>query len=158
LARWARWSSAPTASRSPLEVEERGAGIGGVQQRLGLLPQPVVPPDEDRLQQRRLAGEVAEDRRDAHARQAGHLLGRRGLPARTEDLLGDVEDACAVGPGAETGEPFALPGIFVLRVRDGEIVESRDYFDHLTSARVRGRLDDLVAALDQLRGQDNPSS
>jgi ketosteroid isomerase-like protein len=51
------------------------------------------------------------------------------------------------GTVAETGEPFALPGIFVLRVRDGEIVSSRDYFDHLTSARVRGRLDTLVAEL-----------
>ena len=46
-----------------------------------------------------------------------------------------------------TAEEFALPGIFVLRVRDGEIVSSRDYFDHLTAARVRGRLDGLVAAV-----------
>ncbi|HTJ38117.1 MAG TPA: nuclear transport factor 2 family protein [Dactylosporangium sp.] len=46
-----------------------------------------------------------------------------------------------------TGEPFVLPGIFVLRVRDGKIVESRDYFDHLTSAKVRGRLDEVVAAV-----------
>lgn len=43
------------------------------------------------------------------------------------------------GTVVETGEPFALPGIFVLRVRDGRIVSSRDYFDHLTAARVRGR-------------------
>jgi ketosteroid isomerase-like protein len=47
----------------------------------------------------------------------------------------------------DTGEPFTLPGIFVLRVRDGEIVESRDYLDHLTSARIRGRLDEVVAAV-----------
>ena len=53
------------------------------------------------------------------------------------------------GTVAGTGEPFALPGIFVLRVRDGEIVSSRDYFDHLTAARVRGRLDGLVAAVTQ---------
>jgi ketosteroid isomerase-like protein len=46
-----------------------------------------------------------------------------------------------------TGEPFVLPGIFVLRVRDGEIVSSRDYFDHLTAARVRGQLDELVTAV-----------
>jgi ketosteroid isomerase-like protein len=52
------------------------------------------------------------------------------------------------GTVADTGEPFALPGIFVLRVRDGQIVSSRDYFDHLTAARVRGHLDALVAALD----------
>jgi ketosteroid isomerase-like protein len=53
------------------------------------------------------------------------------------------------GTVADTGEPFALPGIFVLRVRDGEIVSSRDYFDHLTAARVRGHLDELVAAVTQ---------
>ncbi|MCX4974635.1 nuclear transport factor 2 family protein [Streptomyces sp. NBC_00620] len=51
------------------------------------------------------------------------------------------------GTVAETGEPFALPGIFVLRVRDGEIISSRDYFDHVTAARVRGSLDELVAAV-----------
>lgn len=46
-----------------------------------------------------------------------------------------------------TGEPFALPGIFVIRVRDGQIVSSRDYADHLGVARVLGRLDQLVTAL-----------
>lgn len=51
------------------------------------------------------------------------------------------------GTVADTGEPFALPGIFVLRVRNGEIVSSRDYFDHLTAARIRGQLDGLVAAV-----------
>jgi uncharacterized protein len=51
------------------------------------------------------------------------------------------------GTDPGSGEPFALPGIFVLRVRNGEIVSSRDYFDHLTSARVRGQLDELIAAV-----------
>jgi ketosteroid isomerase-like protein len=51
------------------------------------------------------------------------------------------------GTAPDTGEPFALPGIFVLRVRNGEIVSSRDYFDHLTAARVRGRLDEIVATV-----------
>ncbi len=50
------------------------------------------------------------------------------------------------GTVADTGEPFALPGIFVLRVRNGEIVSSRDYLDHLTAARIRGHLDGLIAA------------
>ena len=50
------------------------------------------------------------------------------------------------GTVAGTGEAFALPGIFVLRVRNGQIVSSRDYFDHLTAARVRGQLDALIAA------------
>lgn len=51
------------------------------------------------------------------------------------------------GTVAETGEEFALPGIFVMRVRDGRIVSSRDYFDHLGAARVRGGLDALLEAL-----------
>ncbi|GAA3934980.1 nuclear transport factor 2 family protein [Actinoplanes auranticolor] len=57
---------------------------------------------------------------------------------------------------ADTGEPFTQPGIFVLRVRDGEIVSSRDYFDHLTTARVRGRLDDLVAAVEAAAADRTP--
>ncbi|HEX3489237.1 MAG TPA: nuclear transport factor 2 family protein [Streptosporangiaceae bacterium] len=51
------------------------------------------------------------------------------------------------GTSDDTGEQYALPGIFVLRVRDGEIVSSRDYFDHLASARARGQLDQLIAAV-----------
>jgi ketosteroid isomerase-like protein len=51
------------------------------------------------------------------------------------------------GTVVDTGEPFVQPAIFVLRVRDGEIVSSRDYFDHVTAARIRGRLDELVAAV-----------
>jgi hypothetical protein len=35
----------------------------------------------------------------------------------------------------------------VLRVRNGEIVSSRDYFDHVTAAGIRGQLDALVAAI-----------
>ena len=46
-----------------------------------------------------------------------------------------------------TGEPTVLPAIFVLRVRDGEIGSSRDYHDHITSARARGQLDELFAAI-----------
>lgn len=49
------------------------------------------------------------------------------------------------GTGDAEGE--AVPGIFVLRVRDGQIVSSRDYFDHLSAARAQGRLDQLLAAL-----------
>jgi ketosteroid isomerase-like protein len=45
----------------------------------------------------------------------------------------------------DSGERFRAPGIFVLRVRDGEIVESRDYFDHLTNARHLGRAAELLA-------------
>ena len=47
----------------------------------------------------------------------------------------------------DTGEPFNYPCIFVVRVRDGQIVASRDYVDHLGSARALGQLDQLVAAV-----------
>ena len=47
----------------------------------------------------------------------------------------------------ENGEPFRIPCIFVIRVRDGKIVASRDYIDHISSARRRGLLDELVDAI-----------
>ncbi|MEU4689812.1 nuclear transport factor 2 family protein [Actinoplanes sp. NPDC023714] len=47
----------------------------------------------------------------------------------------------------ETGEAFTMPCVFVMRIRDGLIVESRDYIDHIAGARARGQLDDLLAAL-----------
>ncbi|KUL22599.1 ketosteroid isomerase [Actinoplanes awajinensis subsp. mycoplanecinus] len=52
------------------------------------------------------------------------------------------------GVDTGTGVAFVQPAIFVLRVRDGKIVESRDYFDHLSTARSRGQLDSLLAALE----------
>lgn len=39
------------------------------------------------------------------------------------------------GTNTETGDQVRLPAIFVMRVRDGLIVESRDYADHLAGAR-----------------------
>lgn len=49
--------------------------------------------------------------------------------------------------GSVDGRDFAVPCIFVVRVRDGVIVESRDYVDHVGMARVFGRLDELATAL-----------
>jgi ketosteroid isomerase-like protein len=49
--------------------------------------------------------------------------------------------------GVIGGRAFTLPCIFVIRVRDGEIVESRDYADHVAGARAFGRLPALAAAL-----------
>lgn len=46
-----------------------------------------------------------------------------------------------------TGEKFAVPCVFVMRVRDGMIIESRDYVDHLAFAKARGTLDSLFASL-----------
>jgi ketosteroid isomerase-like protein len=49
--------------------------------------------------------------------------------------------------GSVDGRTFRVPAIFVVRVRDGVIVESRDYGDHVGLARAFGRLPSLAAAL-----------
>lgn len=49
--------------------------------------------------------------------------------------------------GSAHGHPFEIPGIFVLRVRDGQIVESRDYADHVSLARAFGRIEEFAAGL-----------
>lgn len=76
-----------------------------------------------------------------HRRAAGITIHETGDP---EVIVAEFEYR---GTVADTGAAFTLPGIFVLRVRDGEIVSSRDYFDHLTAARIRGGLPALVAAV-----------
>ncbi|GLY74041.1 nuclear transport factor 2 family protein [Actinoallomurus iriomotensis] len=49
------------------------------------------------------------------------------------------------GTVTATGRRFTVPNVFVLRVRDGLIVESRDYADHVAFAAATGRLGALVA-------------
>jgi len=49
--------------------------------------------------------------------------------------------------GSARGRDFAVPCIFVVRVREGQIVESRDYSDHVAMARAFGRLEALASAL-----------
>jgi uncharacterized protein len=61
-----------------------------------------------------------------------------------EVVIGEFEYRCS---NEETGE-FSIPCVFVLRVRDGKIVESRDYIDPLARPRALGRLHPL---LDELR-------
>lgn len=51
----------------------------------------------------------------------------------------------------ETGTSSAYPCIFVMRVRDGKIVASRDYVDHLGSAAARGSLGDLLSEIGKRR-------
>ncbi|GAA1714974.1 nuclear transport factor 2 family protein [Fodinicola feengrottensis] len=45
------------------------------------------------------------------------------------------------------GKVFLMPAVMVMRVRDGKIVESHDYFDPIRGARARGALPDLAAGL-----------
>jgi ketosteroid isomerase-like protein len=59
-----------------------------------------------------------------------------------EVVIGEFRYVGSVG-----GRSFEVPCIFVLRVRDGEIVESRDYTDHLAFARAFGRIEEFAAGL-----------
>ncbi|MER5639829.1 nuclear transport factor 2 family protein [Kitasatospora sp. NPDC002227] len=52
-----------------------------------------------------------------------------------------------VGTLATTGAPFAFPGLLVLRVRDGRLVQVRDYMDGLGVAHAMGRLPAVAARL-----------
>jgi ketosteroid isomerase-like protein len=110
----------------------------------------------------------AEDAVVVHpfATQAGPLVGREALrrhfaagatldvemTARdvvvheTTDPEVIIAEFAYAGRVTTTGRTFTVPNIFVLRVRDGLIVESRDYADHLTFAAATGRLPDLLAA------------
>ncbi|MEU6194847.1 nuclear transport factor 2 family protein [Streptomyces sp. NPDC047061] len=45
------------------------------------------------------------------------------------------------------GSTAKVPCVFVMRVRDGRIVESRDYIDPIRTYTARGDLDRLIASL-----------
>lgn len=58
--------------------------------------------------------------------------------------------------GQFEGEPLNTRCIFVVRVRNGEIVESRDYVDHLASMRTMGSLDGALTRLLDGESRDAP--
>lgn len=96
---------------------------------------------------------------------AAHFNARRSAPTATvapvdirvhetadpEVVIGEFSYA---GTIIATGESFSYPCIFVMRVVDGEIVESRDYVDHLGSAEARGQLESLLDRIRQARSTD----
>jgi len=95
-------------------------------------------------------------REELHEHFTANRPGARLLRKVTDVVIHETADPEVIvaefayeGTVAGTGEPFSLPGIFVLRVRDGQIVSSRDYLDHFTSARARGQLEALVAAVQE---------
>jgi len=57
-----------------------------------------------------------------------------------------------VGTVVATGEPFTASNVIVLRVRDGLIVESRDYIDRVAMTRARGLTEQLITALREPAG------
>ncbi|MEU5631620.1 hypothetical protein ACH47C_13105 [Streptomyces rishiriensis] len=45
------------------------------------------------------------------------------------------------------GSLAKVPCVFVMRVRDGRIIESRDYIDPIRTYTARGELERLIASL-----------
>ncbi len=66
------------------------------------------------------------------------------LVHRTEDPEVIVGEFAYRGTVAGSDESFHVPCVFVLRVRDGEIVESRDYVDHAAMANARSRIAEIT--------------
>ncbi|MDX2677580.1 nuclear transport factor 2 family protein [Streptomyces sp. NY05-11A] len=61
-----------------------------------------------------------------------------GLPERCDDTADPeviVVEQIATGTPATTGAPFRIPGLLVMRMRDGVIVHVRDYVDGLAAVR-----------------------
>ncbi|MGV9212146.1 nuclear transport factor 2 family protein [Micromonospora sp. RB23] len=80
----------------------------------------------------------------------GRTLNRKPVDVRiheTADPEVIVAEFAYQGRVAETGEEFRVPCVFVMRIRNGLIIESRDYIDHVASARAWGQLDSLLTAL-----------
>ncbi len=61
-----------------------------------------------------------------------------------------VAEFAYAGTGAEG--PFALPCVFVMRVRDGQIVSSHDYSSQVHMARALGDVDGFCARLARAAG------
>jgi ketosteroid isomerase-like protein len=73
--------------------------------------------------------------------------GRPGFHVEDVHVHETTDPEVVVAEFAYAGDGFRYRCVFVIRVRDGLIVESRDYIDHLRSARATGRLDDLLSRL-----------
>ncbi len=63
--------------------------------------------------------------------------------ADPEVVTGEWEGTGTLEPD---GRPFRATGLLTLRVRNGEIVETRDYMDVFGTYHAMGRLKDVVAA------------
>ncbi|WP_326569141.1 nuclear transport factor 2 family protein [Amycolatopsis rhabdoformis] len=79
------------------------------------------------------------------------LAGELGIRMQATDLVTyqGTDPEVLIGEFAYEGQlgatPFRVNNIFAMRVRDGLIVESRDYGDHLALAAAAGRLPELIA-------------
>jgi ketosteroid isomerase-like protein len=108
----------------------------------GVLVLPFAPPGMPRRFEGRGAIRQLLEPRYRTAREAGERIGTyRNLhihdTADPEVIVAEFE---AIGLAADGSERYDRPFIQVVRVRDGEIVEQRDYFDSLAMVeRLRPR-------------------
>lgn len=87
---------------------------------------------------------------------AARTLNRKPIDIMIHDTADPeviVAEFAYQGRVEETGEAFTVPCVFVMRIRGGLIIESRDYIDHIASARAWGELDSLLTALRPQKAQ-----
>ncbi|WP_232295097.1 nuclear transport factor 2 family protein [Parafrankia sp. EUN1f] len=89
--------------------------------------------------------------RQHFAGSAGRAAGVRSFAPTNMVVHRTVDPEVVVAEFSYSGSAdrgdFAVPCVFVVRVRDGRIVESRDYGDHIGFARAFGQLESLARAL-----------
>ncbi len=79
---------------------------------------------------------------------AAGLAGLAGFRVEDVRVHRTADPEVVIGEFTYRGDAdWAAPGIIVFRIRDGLIVESRDYIDHLGLARATNTVDALCAQL-----------
>jgi ketosteroid isomerase-like protein len=141
--------SDPTSPRSVLESLLQGISVGKWNDLADLYAQdavvemPFAPSVPTRLEGR-------EAVRARFAAAAGGPLGVQASNVVVHDT-GDPEVVIAEfdydGQVTTTGRSFRVANIQVLRVRNGQIVASRDYHNHLAIAAALGQLHELLSSL-----------
>jgi uncharacterized protein len=82
--------------------------------------------------------------------QARELIEQEGIDQvirETDDPEVVVTEITHYGHSRVTGDPYRLPAIAVIRVRDGEIVRYDDYMNPVAIAQMLGRASEFAAAL-----------
>jgi ketosteroid isomerase-like protein len=98
----------------------------------GVLVLPFAPPSMPRRTQGRAAIRALLEPRYRAGRASGRHIEYTGVTIHdTTDPEVIVVEFEAIGKNADGAIVYQLPFILVIRVRDGEIVEQRDYFDSL---------------------------
>ena len=113
-------------------AEDRWSELPGLYAEDAVVEHPLALRPPTRLEGRAALAEHFE--RAARAPLA--LRAERLVVHQTTDPELIVGEFQYVGENTATGAPFMVNNIFVMRVRDGLIVESRDYMDHCALARV----------------------